>query len=183
MGLHSSDSTPYGKYARFEMKAHGQHFDDWEEDQYDFHIYSFRKGPIRDYIKLLQWEDKLRNNPHFVRAAKNAISIYVKLYDDPKLATAKSEIEGINDAEKRKAAKKAKKAAKKQEEQSTPDSTADAKDGKAKDDDPNGDKLVRTEKPLEDSLKFLKPLQDLSPGLLETQILAFDIHFRRRTSP
>jgi N-alpha-acetyltransferase 15/16, NatA auxiliary subunit len=160
------------------MKANKQHFDDWEEDQYDFHSYSFRKGPIRDYIKLLQWEEKLRSHPYFIRAANNAISIYVKLYDDPNLATRKSEHDGTN-AEKRKAAKKAKKAAKKQEEQNTQNSTTDAKDGKVKDEDPNGDKLVKTEKPLEDSLKFLKPLQELAAGLLETQILAFDVHFRR----
>jgi N-alpha-acetyltransferase 15/16, NatA auxiliary subunit len=166
----------------FQWEINRQHFDDWEEDQYDFHTYSFRKGPIRDYIKLLRWEDKLRSHPFFVRAAKNAISMYVKLYDNPKLATAKPEIDGLKDAEKKKAVKKAKKAAKKQEEQNaqtTQNSTADGKDGKVKDDDPNGDKLVKTEKPLEDALRFLKPLQDLSPGLLETQMLAFDVHVRR----
>lgn len=73
-------------------------------------------------------------------------------------------------------AKKAKKAAKKQEEQNTTETSA--KDTK-KDDDPKGEALVRTEKPLEEALKFLKPLQELSPSLLETQILAFDVHFRR----
>lgn len=161
------------------MSVNEQHFDDWEEDQYDFHTYSFRKGPIRDYIKLLAWEDKLRSHPYFARAAKNAISIYVKLYDNPRLATARPDREGLNDAEKKKALKKAKKAAKKQEEPNTQYSTVDTKDGKVKDEDPNGEKLVKTEKPLEDSLKFLKPLQDLRPGLLETQILAFDVQFRR----
>jgi len=72
--------------------------------------------------------------------------------------------------------KKAKKAAKKQEEQAA----NETKDGAAKkDDDPKGELLVKTDKPLEDAIKFLKPLQELSASLIETQILAFDVHVRR----
>ena len=48
-----------------------------------------------------------------------------------------------------------------------------------KDDDPKGELLVKTDKPLEEAVKFLKPLQELSPTLLETHLLAFDVHFRR----
>ena len=70
--------------------------------------------------------------------------------------------------------KKAKKAAKKQEEQTV----VETKDTK-KDDDPRGEKLVKTDKPLDDAVKFLKPLQELSASLLETQLFAFDVHFRR----
>ena len=84
-----------------------QHFEEWEEDQYDLHTYSFRKGPIRDYIKLLSWEDRLRSHPYYVRAAKNTITIYVKLYDDPRLATDASDLERLGDAERKKAVKKA----------------------------------------------------------------------------
>ena len=43
--------------------------------------------------------------------------------------------------------------------------------------------LVKTDKPLEEAVKFLKPLQELSPNLIETQLLAFDIHFRRGIPP
>ena len=85
----------------------------------------------------------------------------------------------MNDAERRKAIKKAKKAAKKQEEQNT--ANADSKDAK-KDDDPKGEALVKTDKPLEEAVKFLKPLQELSPTLLQTQLLAFDVHVRRGIS-
>jgi len=97
------------------------------------------------------------------------------LYDNPKLATPPSDLQGLDDAEKKKA-KKAKKAQKKQEEQAA----NETKDSAAKkDDDPKGELLVKTDKPLEDAIKFLKPLQELSPSLIETQILAFDVHFRR----
>jgi N-alpha-acetyltransferase 15/16, NatA auxiliary subunit len=114
-----------------------------------------------------------------VRAARNAISIYVQLYDNPSLASENKLSNGPEDGEKRKAAKKAKKAAKKQEEQNA----ADSKDKDVKkDEDPKGELLVKAEKPLEVAVKFLKPLQELSPRLLETQILAFDVHFRRGAS-
>ena len=109
-----------------------------------------------------------------MRAAKNAISIYVQLYDNPRLATHRPELDGLTDAEAKKAAKKAKRAAKKLEEQNT----SEQKDAK-KDDDPKGEALAKTDKPLEEAVKFLKPLQELSPSLLETQLLAFDVHFRR----
>jgi N-alpha-acetyltransferase 15/16, NatA auxiliary subunit len=127
-------------------------------------------------MKLLFWEDRLRSHPFYARAAKNAISIYIRLYDNPHLANEPPEVDGLNDPERKKAAKKAKKAAKKQEEQST--TANESKDAK-KDDDPRGEALVKTEKPLEEAVKFLKPLQELSPTLLETQLLAFDVHFRR----
>jgi len=94
-------------------------------------------------------------------------------------------VDGINDAEKKKAAKKAKKAAKKAEEQANAAATAagtgDQKDAK-KDEDPKGEKLVKTDKPLEEAVKFLKPLQEFSPNVIETQLLAFDVHFRRGLS-
>lgn len=89
-------------------------------------------------------------------------------------------MDGVHDAEKRKAAKKAKKAAKKAEEQANA-ATAEQKDGK-KDEDPKGEMLVKTEKPLEEAVRFLKPLQELSPAQIETQLLAFDVHFRRGIS-
>jgi N-alpha-acetyltransferase 15/16, NatA auxiliary subunit len=137
-----------------------------------------RKGPIRDYIKLLFWEDKLRSHPYYVRAAKNAITIYIQLYDNPRLANNQPELDNLNDAERKKAAKKARKAAKKAEEQNSAQN--DPKDVR-KDDDPKGELLVKTEKPLEEAVRFLKPLQELSPTLLETHLLAFDVHYRRGT--
>lgn len=114
-----------------------------------------------------------------MRAATNTISIYIKLHDDPNSANETEGVDAVNDAERKKAIKKAKKAAKKQEEQNN--ANADAKDGK-KDEDPKGEILVKTDKPLEEAVKFLKPLQELSPTLLQTQLLAFDVHVRRGIS-
>ena len=129
---------------------------------------------------MLQWEDRLRAHPYYVRAARNAISIYVQLYDDPNLASEKQQSNGPADAEKRKAAKKAKRAAKKHEDQQQQQNIPESKDKDVKkDEDPKGELLVKTDKPLEVAVTYLKPLQELSPMVLETQILSFDVHFRR----
>jgi peptide alpha-N-acetyltransferase len=93
-------------------------------------------------------------------------------------------MEGMDDAERKKAIKKAKKAARKAEEQAQQQAANETKDPSAKkDEDPKGEQLVKTDKPLEEAVKFLKPLQELSPKLLETQLLAFDVHFRRGIFP
>ena len=38
---------------------------------------------------------------------------------------------------------------------------------------------LQTEKPLEEAVKFLVPLQTLSPGRVATHTLAYEIHSRR----
>ena len=39
---------------------------------------------------------------------------------------------------------------------------------------------LQTDKPLEEAVKFLVPLQTLSPGNVATHTLAYEIHSRRR---
>ena len=58
-----------------------QFFDDWTEDQFDFHTYCYRKGTIEGYFKLLRWEKELRVHPYFVRAARGAVKAYIQLYE------------------------------------------------------------------------------------------------------
>jgi hypothetical protein len=41
------------------------------------------------------------------------------------------------------------------------------------------EKLARTDKPLEEAIHFLKPLQLLAPKRIETHLLAFEIYFRK----
>lgn len=53
-------------------------------DQFDFHYYCLRKGTVRDYIKLLEWEDKIHATPIFVRAVKGLSKIYWEIYEQQK---------------------------------------------------------------------------------------------------
>jgi len=59
------------------------HFDEFQEDQYDFHTYCLRKMTFRTYIRMLRFEDNLRNHKFFRKAAHEAIKLYLHLVDFP----------------------------------------------------------------------------------------------------
>jgi len=165
-------------------------FDVWQEDQFDFHSFSLRKGQIRAYVDMIRWEDKLREHPFYTRAALGAIAAYLGLHDS-KLAT-----NGVNgsketadeEAEKKKALKKAKKEAQRAEREAAeqaakqdpnkPKSAATSENVK-KDDDPLGLKLASTEQPLVEATKFLLPILQLTPKNIDGQVAGFEVYIRR----
>jgi peptide alpha-N-acetyltransferase len=168
-------------------------FDVWQEDQFDFHQFSLRKGQIRAYVEMMRWEDKLREHPFYSRAALKAIKIYTMLYDNPELANSSLtngvDLDKLDPAEKKKALKKARKEAEKkaQEEHERKEAANKAKkpgtgaDGEPKkeDPDPQGLKLLETKTPLDEAVKFLLPLLELSPKNIEAQNAAFEVYLRR----
>jgi N-alpha-acetyltransferase 15/16, NatA auxiliary subunit len=42
------------------------------------------------------------------------------------------------------------------------------------------DMFVQCEKPLEEAMRFLQPLEDFAGNFLETHYLGFEVHYRRR---
>ncbi|CAO1604976.1 hypothetical protein XANCAGTX0491_008514 [Xanthoria calcicola] len=167
-------------------------FDTWQEDQFDFHTFSLRKGQIRAYIDLVKWQDHLREHPFFSRAAICAVKIYVRLFDDPQLRDESlngmnGSLDKMSPSEAKKAQKKARKAREKQEQADF--EKADAKktagagvDGESKkeDKDPKGAKLVGTAEPLMEAMKFLSPLLEFSPGNIAAQQVGFEVFLRRK---
>ncbi|KOS22244.1 N-alpha-acetyltransferase 15 [Escovopsis weberi] len=162
-------------------------FETWQEDQFDFHSFSLRKGQIRAYVDMVRWEDHIRDHPFYTRAALNAIKIYLKMADKP--AT-----NGVNGAEedeeeaaaRKKAAKKARKelqrlereAAEKQAKQD-PNKAAQG-ETKKKDEDPLGLTLAATTDPLGAAMKFLTPMLQASPKSIEAQLAGFEVFMRRQ---
>ena len=166
-------------------------FDVWQEDQFDFHSFSLRKGQIRAYVDMIRWEDHLRDHPLYSRAALSAVDIYLKIHDKPLRngTNGVGEANGDDAAERKKAAKKARKEAQKAEREAMakknePNKPTKEADGetKKKDDDPDGVKLAATTEPLTDAMKFLTPLLQLSPKSLDAQIAGFEVYIRRSTS-
>ena len=170
-------------------------FDVWQEDQFDFHSFSLRKGMIRAYIDMVRWEDHLRDHPFYARMALSAVNAYLLLHDQPDLAHGPLP-GGINgsgggsgdSAERKKALKKAKREQQKLEKAEAEKREAKKISGTAKgtdsetkkeDDDPLGSKLVQTQEPLKDAMKFLTPLLEHSPGNIETQVAGFEVYLRR----
>lgn len=163
-------------------------FETWTDDQFDFHSFSLRKGMIRAYVDMIRWEDKLREHPFFTRAALSAIQIYCSLFDKPELA-AQSQLNGSSGetaAERKKAAKKARKEAEKAEAErkakaaKQPQPKADEEGmSKKEDTDPKGLELLKTESPLEEAMKYLTPILELSPKNFDGQVAGFEVYIRR----
>ncbi|KAI0426834.1 tetratricopeptide [Xylaria sp. FL1042] len=166
-------------------------FDVWQEDQFDFHSFSLRKGQIRAYVDMIRWEDKLREHPFYTRAALGAIAAYLGIHDS------KLVMNGVNGsangtvedgAEKKKAFKKAKKDAQKAEREAAEHAAkqdpnkpkaAPTSDNVKKDDDPLGLKLASTEQPLVEATKFLLPILQFSPKNIDGQVAGFEVYIRR----
>lgn len=163
-------------------------FDTWQEDQFDFHNFVLRKGQIRAYIDMMRWEDHLRQDPIYTRAALGAIKLYLKMADKPVSngtnGTTNSDADDVT--EKKKAAKKARKAAEKAEKEAAskkePNKPVKDSEGEVKkaDEDPQGLKLAATTEPLTDAIKFLTPLLEFSPKNIEAQLIGFEVYSRRR---
>lgn len=165
-------------------------FDVWQEDQFDFHSFSLRKGQIRAYIDMIRWEDHIREHPFYTRAALGAIAIYVSMHDTSQMTNGIGGASGVNGddaAERKKAAKKAKKEAQKAEreaaeraaKQDPNKSKGAAAEPVKKDDDPNGLKLAATTEPLVEATKFLAPILQFSPKYIDGQIAGFEVFMRR----
>ncbi|KIW91078.1 uncharacterized protein Z519_07972 [Cladophialophora bantiana CBS 173.52] len=173
-------------------------FDLWQEDQFDFHNFSLRKGMIRAYIDMLRWEDRLREHPFFSKMAVSAVKAYLLLFDNPDLVHGPimDTVNGTNKtgemsaADRKKALKKAKREQEKMEKAeaekkaalkaSKPTPKADEGETKKEDPDPFGKTLVETKEPLKDAMKFLGPLLEFCPDVMEAQEAGFEVHLRRK---
>ena len=172
-------------------------FEVWQEDQFDFHSFSLRKGQIRAYVDMIRWEDHLREHPFFSRAAINAAKTYVLLYDKPQLAQASlanginGEMDKLDKTERKKAQRKARKDQEKKEQEEAEKKDAKKTAGnvgadgeiKKEDKDPKGQKLLQTTDPLADAMKFVTPLLEYSPRNLEAQLASFEVFIRRSSCP
>ncbi|EPQ53593.1 N-terminal acetyltransferase A, auxiliary subunit [Gloeophyllum trabeum ATCC 11539] len=160
-------------------------FDEYEDDQFDFHSYSIRKFTINVYLEMIHWEDQLRSNPAYVHAALAASQVYIRLHDDPALVASLTAPAALSDAEK-KAKNKAKKAkaAQKQEEAKKASSSQSNEDkglepAPPQDEDPHGTKLVEAADRLDKAAAWLKPLQTLAKDNIDVWIAVYDVAVRR----
>jgi tetratricopeptide (TPR) repeat protein len=165
-------------------------FETWTEDQFDFHSFSFRKGMIRAYVDMIRWEDGIRQHPFYSRAAQSAIKILTMLADKPELATGGNVSSTGDAAADKKAAAKARKQAEKDEAEkkaaaakkaNATAKTEDEGEKKKEDADPQGIALLKQagEKPLDEAMKYLSPLLELSPKNAGSQTAGFEVYIRR----
>ncbi|KAK1246056.1 hypothetical protein MKX07_005125 [Trichoderma sp. CBMAI-0711] len=160
-------------------------FDVWQDDQFDFHSFSLRKGQIRAYIDMVRWEDHFRDHPVYTRVALDAVNLYLKMAEKPS-ANGTNGVGEEDALEKKKAAKKARKEQQRLEREEAerqakqdPNKGGQAGDAKKKDEDPLGLTLAATTDPLGEAMKFLGPMLQSSPKSIEAQIAGFEVYMRR----
>ena len=168
-----------------------KHFEDWHEDQFDFHSYCIRKGTLRAYLDVLRFEEELWGLDNYARAAEGISRLYLHLYDNPNLTKEDEEPDysSMTAAERKKAkaiARKKKKAAEKkmEEEKAAAAEAANANQKKGAkpaviDEDPNGEALLKRD-PLEEAKKFSAILSRHAPSRLSTWLLQYDVAIRRK---
>lgn len=169
-----------------------RHFSEIIDDQFDFHTYCMRKMTLRSYMGLLRLEDVLRSHPFYFKAARCAIEVYLHLFENPlKDVTAEQELntENLAPSELKKLRNKQRKARRKAEleRQEKAEKAEKQQQRKAPGEEPDAphqdelipDKLARAEDPLDQAIKFLKPLQDLASKNIETHLMAFEIYYRK----
>ncbi|KAF7727580.1 hypothetical protein EC973_007341 [Apophysomyces ossiformis] len=165
-------------------------FADYFDDQFDFHSYCLRKMTLRSYVSTLRFEDKIRDHPFYVKAVKGAVQAYLAIADKPKATNGvdgSGVVEGLSEAEKKKARNKARKAElKAQKENEAKKAPVKEEVVKQKhdpkkpvDQDPHGEQYLKTTTPLEDALRLVEPLEQIAPDLVDTYVLGFDIYIRQ----
>ena len=167
-----------------------KHFDDFQEDQFDFHQYCVRKVTLRAYMETLRFEDNLWGQDYYQRAAQGIITIYLYLYDNPNALSGTGDDEpdysNMTAAEKKKAKAIARK--KKKKAADKPTETADEENGDKKsknaqkpvveDPDPDGKELLKKD-PLEEAKNYSAILSKHAPKNITTWILQYDVSIRR----
>lgn len=182
------------KWGEALKKCHeiNRHFAEINEDQFDFHTYCMRKMTLRSYIELLRLEDVLKSHPFYFRAAQIAIQVYIRLYDKPlgdneeledkNMANmSASELKKLKNKQRKaklRATAAAEKVAENEKQSQQNDKNADNL-GEFQQEKLDPSKLERPEDPLEEAIRFLKPLQVLAKERLETHLLAFEIYYRK----
>ena len=171
-----------------------QHYEDTEEDQFDFHSYCMRKSTLRSYVEMLRATDAVYDKPRFREAARGLIRAYLSVHDDPPADAAAAEeaaLAALPKEERQKARKKQKQAKERLEKETKERLEKEARDGKkvpaksekAPDPDPLGEKLLATKTPLEDAAKALALLERHASHRAETHDLAFAVYIRQNKLP
>jgi len=162
-----------------------KHFEDFHEDQFDFHSYCIRKVTLRAYVDVLRWEDVLWGHETYAEAAEGIIRTYLHLHDNP----AKSDFEAEPDyasmtpAERKKAKaiarKKRKKAEKKLEQDAA--KAKEESNKSSKDEDPAGLDLLN-KNPLEEAKTYANSLVKNAQHSIQTWLCQYDVCVRRGKS-
>ncbi|KAL3138957.1 hypothetical protein ABBQ32_005768 [Trebouxia sp. C0010 RCD-2024] len=178
-----------------------KHFEDFQEDQFDFHTYCLRKMTLRTYVEMLRMEDEVYHHMYYSKAAWGSIQAYLLLLDQPdkdakSAAEEEARLAGLSVDDRKKHKQKQKKeegrrvkeeeakAAKAKREQDAKEKENKEKgkkgpDKKEKDPDPEGKHLAATKDPLGEATKLVQQLKQYAGDRMQTHLLAFEVYIRK----
>eukprot|EP00439_Symbiodinium_sp_Y106_P080969 s432_g19.t2 len=161
-----------------------KHFHDIAEDQFDFHNYCLRKTTLKAYVAMLRMQERLYSHRFYRRAAKDAINIYLELFDakargDEILTTegASASAEAELSAEEKKKLKHKKKREAQKEAQKVSEKPSTGKPKKV-DEDPDGEKLLQQDA-MEQANKIVRNLVQHSSLDAATHVLTYEVFSRQ----
>ena len=169
-----------------------KHYEDYHEDQFDFHAYCIRKVTLRTYCEMLKFEDGIWGLPFYGHAAEEIIKIYLQIMDTPSQSEEEEpDYSKMTPAERKKAkniARKKKKAQEKNDSNGSSTKSDEASkttdDGKKKaknhpvNEDPNGAELLALD-PAAEAKKFAAILVRHAPKKISSWALQYDVSVRR----
>eukprot|EP00963_Diacronema_lutheri_P004222 scaffold319_cov362-Pavlova_lutheri.AAC.33 len=143
-------------------------FEDFQEDQFDFHLYCLRKSTLRTYIEALRFIDDMRVRQEFQDASIESIEALLALHDNINLFREfkSNESNDVSNLEKGVSGLSV---------------SGTSKDGKAKQHG-EADKVKPTfkvENPLEQARDLVKQLETNAPVAPSTHAAAFSVQARR----
>ncbi|KAL6079103.1 N-alpha-acetyltransferase 16, NatA auxiliary subunit [Balamuthia mandrillaris] len=141
-----------------------KHFNDFREDQYDFHSYCLRKMTLRSYLDLLEWEDRLHSHPFFVTTCQSIIKCHLYLHDHPEAVEAGTAAIAASKAEAA-AADKPQTSSGSSETTQNPYEFPELAD--------------HFKDPLTQAQKYIKYLREARPEDLQTHLLSFQVFFKK----
>ncbi|CAF4348649.1 unnamed protein product [Rotaria magnacalcarata] len=149
------------------------------------------------YVDMLNLEDHIKGHRFFRQAAEIAVEIYIRLYDHPvseqdddtnntlanmSAAEAKKHKNKLRKQQLREQQEKQKlmEAERRKKEFQRSRNKEDAEEEKVKEEEIVAEKLEHCEKPLEEAMRFLQPLEDFSGNFIQTHYLGFEVYYRRK---
>lgn len=154
-------------------------FQEFEDDEYDFHTYSLRKLTLNAYKQMIAFDKTFRSNPWFVRAVSSLCEIYSLIHDDPSRREIKLSAE--EEAERKKAAKKAQKAGSKAKKAAATTPDPKKEEPSLPDADPEGVEHLKTVDPLAAMNRLVFAANRLH--LLPLLLAEFDLAIRSKQLP
>lgn len=166
-----------------------KHFNDFIEDQFDFHTYCLRKMTLRAYIKMIRHVDNIFEHKFYLTAAKWIIKMYLHLHDHPYVeqkTAEEAELEKMTPEDRQKYLRKKNKAEKKKQEKEveevkpTKEKEAAKKKVTPVDNDPEGKALLQATDKLALATKYLQKIQRYASSDLEVHLIACQLYLKKK---